>query len=1072
MNAKNRYLIAALALAVSPTLMVGCGGTECGDGTTEQDGKCMPVVQCGDNTMLVSGQCVLDTAACEAGTTNMNGTCVPTAEICNEQTMFDAGTGTCVPNWGVACGTGTSYNMTSGKCEPSAGACAAGSALDAQGRCVVTAQACAAGSELDANSGKCVPSAAACGANTAFADGKCKPIASVCNTGTTFDTATGVCLPDVTCKAGDLILNGECVPAREQLASRVDVTEQENNDPMKGGTAETLAVKAVGDITVFAGTVGAPADLDADNALDQDVDVYTFSATAGQTFKLSLQPSPEAPLLSFVVMGPNGWTRYGTFALSGGTARKIVIPADGDYSIAVAPASWFLRDDAAPQGAADASYIGTLEQVDPITAADFNITSGALQGQLADLDDNLFKLSGVTSGVIDVKTNSLGNGVQKAYISFWTDAQTFVGGAELIAGQSARIPVPTGGDVYALVDWGRISSTATGFDLTLASLPYQDMGAISAGATKESQPALLAAGFGAYYTFNVQAGEVIELTQTNNSAAAVAIEVRDSAGTTVFTRPAFAPGDDATPGITYIYAPSGGDYTVVVNNSDTINTVDALKISARSITPSDLGALAAGGTIAETNTNALTTRRRAYYRASFATAFKLAGSVAANNLGDPQIYAYVAVDGALAERSVQPGNETFEFVLGDGEYLFAIESGDALDAGFSLNATIEAAAGFETEPNNTSATASTITLNTPAYGRTVAGDTDYFTLNLANPLGAAQVLLVDIMPSSLGAQGNLSCTLRDSGGATIAQTLNYANRCGFYAGNLAAGDYTIELSSDLPATTQYTLTATTGAYAIEAEPNEDTAGANSATLPGRFLATLAPGATDVDVFKFTVSANYAVNNGQAEGIRIALGLPPFSAGNLGDIGFELLDDTGAPIRARGTSLDLPLLPAGDYYVRVTRTDSDAAIPGNYQLEITEEMFSQGQDGGNTCETATPIFTNGTFSSTYAGATNNYSPSSGTVSCTGYTANGLDVVYFVDMAAGQTLSVSHDSSTDSSLYIVTDCSDIDNTCLDGDDGGDPEQVSYTATAPIRVFIIADLYSNTSQATTFDLTVNLQ
>lgn len=1072
MNAKTRYMIAALALAVSPTLMVGCGGTECGAGTIEQDGKCVPETTCGDNTTLVDGKCVLDAAACEAGTTNMNGTCVPTADICNEQTTFDAGTGTCVPNWSIACGTGTSYNMTSGKCEPSAGACAAGSELDAQGRCVVAATACGAGSALDANTGKCVAGAASCGANTALSDGVCKPIASVCNTGTTFDTGTGVCLPDVTCKEGDLILNGECVPAREQLASRVDVTEQENNDPMKGGTAETLAVKAVGDLTVFAGAIGAPADLDGDDSLDQDVDVYTFTATAGQTFELSVQPSPEAPLLSFVVMGPDGWMRYGTFALSGGTARKIVIPADGDYSIAVAPASWFLRDDAAPQGAADASYIGTLEQVDAITATDFNITSGPLQGQLADLDDNLFKLSGVTSGVIDIRTNSLGSGVEKAYISFWTDAQTFVGGAELVAGESTRIPVPTGGDVYALVDWGRINSTATGFDLTLASLPYQDIGAVSAGTTKDSQPTLLAADFGAYYTFNVQAGEVIELTQTNNSAAAVAVEVRDSAGATVFSRPAFAPGDDATPGITYIYAPAGGDYTVVVNNTDTINTVDALKLTVRSITPSDLGALAAGGTIAETDTNALSTRRRVYYRASFATAFKLAGTLAANNLGDPQIYAYVAVDGALAERSVQPGNETFEFVLGDGEYLFAIESGDELDAGYNLNAAIEAATGFETEPNNTAAEASTITLNDPAYGRTVAGDADFFTLNLAAALGSTEVLLVDIVPSSFGSQGKLSCTLRDSGGTVVAQTLDFDNRCGFYAGNLAAGDYTVELTSDLPATTQYTLTASTGAYAVEIEPNEDTTSATTAALPSRFLATLAPGSTDVDTFKFTVSANYAIVNGQAEGIRVALGLPPFSSGDLGDIGFELLDDTGAPIRARGTSLDLPLLPAGEYYIRVTRTDSDASIAGNYQLEITEELFSQGQDGGDTCETATPIFTNGTFSSTYANANNDYSPSSGSVSCTGYTANGLDVVYYVDMAAGQTLNVSHDSSTDSSLYIVTDCADVDNTCLDGDDGGDPEQVSYTATAPIRVFIIADLYSNTSQSTTFDLTVDLQ
>ena len=42
------FLLASLALA--PILITGCGGTECGTGTMEMDGKCVPtggVVTCG-----------------------------------------------------------------------------------------------------------------------------------------------------------------------------------------------------------------------------------------------------------------------------------------------------------------------------------------------------------------------------------------------------------------------------------------------------------------------------------------------------------------------------------------------------------------------------------------------------------------------------------------------------------------------------------------------------------------------------------------------------------------------------------------------------------------------------------------------------------------------------------------------------------------------------------------------------------------------------------------------------------------------------------------------------------------
>ena len=109
----------------------------------------------------------------------------------------------------------------------------------------------------------------------------------------------------------------------------------------------------------------------------------------------------------------------------------------------------------------------------------------------------------------------------------------------------------------------------------------------------------------------------------------------------------------------------------------------------------------------------------------------------------------------------------------------------------------------------------------------------------------------------------------------------------------------------------------------------------------------------------------------------------------------------------------------------------------------------------------------TISGDSAGFENDYSPGS---SCTGYSANGTDVVYSVTLAAGETLDASLLGSHDTSLYVVSDCTDVTASCLAGDDtfGSNPEVVTYTSMAGETVFLIVDGYSGSG---TYDLTVTL-
>lgn len=94
----------------------------------------------------------------------------------------------------------------------------------------------------------------------------------------------------------------------------------------------------------------------------------------------------------------------------------------------------------------------------------------------------------------------------------------------------------------------------------------------------------------------------------------------------------------------------------------------------------------------------------------------------------------------------------------------------------------------------------------------------------------------------------------------------------------------------------------------------------------------------------------------------------------------------------------------------------------------------------------------------------YSPTNG---CTGYSqAAGLDLVYYMDLEAGDICDFIYtEDGYDASMYILTDCSDMES-CVVGAD--DPEEIlDWEVPATGRYYLILDGYSSSDTGGPFTL-----
>lgn len=91
-------------------------------------------------------------------------------------------------------------------------------------------------------------------------------------------------------------------------------------------------------------------------------------------------------------------------------------------------------------------------------------------------------------------------------------------------------------------------------------------------------------------------------------------------------------------------------------------------------------------------------------------------------------------------------------------------------------------------------------------------------------------------------------------------------------------------------------------------------------------------------------------------------------------------------------------------------------------------------------------------------TNDYDP--GASGCTGYAAPGKDQVFYIDLLCSQGVSLTYQpTGFDGSIYVVTDCSDIANSCIGGGDENGVDGVEFADAYPglaTRVYIIVDAH----------------
>lgn len=251
--------------------------------------------------------------------------------------------------------------------------------------------------------------------------------------------------------------------------------------------------------------------------------------------------------------------------------------------------------------------------------------------------------------------------------------------------------------------------------------------------------------------------------------------------------------------------------------------------------------------------------------------------------------------------------------------------------------------------------------------------------------------------------------------------------------------------------------------ATEVEPNDDCGTATVVTLDDPMQASIDP-AGDVDWFEFTVTEagcydfETAPGEGQDGGdTQMYL----YADDCVTELAYN--DDGGEGLYSK---FQVNLDP-GTYFVYVNEYGNNGVIDA-YVLSV---ITCPPPPENDTCEGAILLPEGDSFFQVdLCTAVNDYSPLSG--GCTGYTANGPDVVYYVDLLPGGTISACENPTgggyIDLSIYLITDCENVDATCVAGDDSGNPECIDYLSPDGGRYYLIVDTYSGCGDV---DVTVNV-
>lgn len=919
---------------------VGCGGTECGPGTQRVDGQCLSAddVDCGPGTIPDGDRCIVDEAGCSTGTTynSERHVCVSAVTECEGEnvTLED---GECVS--AISCGEGASLD-DQGRCVADVTCPEEGAVRpdpDA-GRCVVAAGACGNGTELSAQ-GTCVVADGACADGLQLSEeGVCVPTGEVCGDKTSFDEETGLCLPDETCQMGDVVVDGVCVSPAEKLASNPDATENEEDDPLFGGTPTPIqAASQSGETTVFTGTIAAPTDRDGDGDLDQDRDYFEFEADAGDWYTLAIQ-STGLPQPHVVVTGPNGYQRSATNGLEAGTARKLAIPYAGTYRIEVAAHSVASREDFGPAGDDEWTYVGSLETLDTPSAQSVDITSSNLQGDARNLEDNLYRIQGVSSGsLLQFSTAALGDDVT-ASVSFWRDPTTLSRHFDVDSETSRTVVTPdtSSGEFLLLVDWHRLEGPNDEYTFAGKSLgSVEQLGHVGADSSATSTPRQVMDSYA--YTFTVPAGQVVELTQTNADRDRADLTLRDATGAVLRSqdtrdRRSTSTTGDPTPDPMYGYADTESSYIVEVEPDRMVSSLDDFELRVRTSTPSDLGSGQPVDTL-QTNVTESTGEGYSAWGRLELTGAATVGMTLAPDSNDNVAASLRSTDFQTVSSGTGAGDvELAVRRLEAGSFLVELEAlGGPIDE-YDATVSLTTPPLEETEPNDSAPAASSGEIGREHLGTHSSGDLDYWRLDLQQARADDEVVQVTVF----GEASEYDCLLLDSNQNAIDAQSGKSEGCSLYAGGLDSGTHYLLVRPTNDGTGDYVLDIQEYDGVTESSSNDSANDADAIDYgdfeSGHRLYGRVSADDTVDWFQFTLPNDI----GQESYLAIDFdmyGPSPIFAGH-----YQLLNSSqsvvaNGTVTRRSDGIAARGLTSGTYYLRVetASTQDIGARNGTYFL---------------------------------------------------------------------------------------------------------------------------------------------
>ncbi len=262
-----------------------------------------------------------------------------------------------------------------------------------------------------------------------------------------------------------------------------------------------------------------------------------------------------------------------------------------------------------------------------------------------------------------------------------------------------------------------------------------------------------------------------------------------------------------------------------------------------------------------------------------------------------------------------------------------------------------------------------------------------------------------------------------------------------------------------------------GADVNEAETNDTPGTANPYTMGDTFHGEIK--AADVDYVSFPCSAGDRVEIGTdadlLAGPTVDTKITLYDTDGTTQLAFN--DDGGPGLYSLIT---YDITANGTYYLKIegfSGTSAGFYILQGAQTDPPEPPANDDCAGG----IAVPCGVNQYSGSTEL-AVNDYTPSDSLSGdgCTGYYAQGGDVVYVLNLTGTETVDISYANAADASLYIVTDCNDPQGTCVAGADNtftGQAEVINgFSGTGTF--YIILDTFSGFTPggAYTADITVN--